>query len=103
MLIVTTREGEEKQLKGQAGYSVMELIREGGIDEVEAVCGGECSCATCHVYVDPAFAAVLPKMRSDEDDLLDSSKHRTAASRLSCQLPWSPKLEGLRVTIAPQD
>ena len=58
-LIVELRDGEERVLEGEAGLSVMEVIREGGIDEILALCGGNCSCATCHVHVDPAFADLL--------------------------------------------
>lgn len=102
-LIVTTREGEERAIDGEAGLSVMEVIREGGIDEVLALCGGCCSCATCHVHVDPAFADKLPAMSPDEDDLLDSTADRDATSRLSCQIPFGPALDGLRVRIAAED
>jgi len=102
-LIVVTREGEEREIDGDAGLSVMEVIRDGGIDEVLALCGGCCSCATCHVHVDPAFADQLPAMSPDEDDLLDSSDERNATSRLSCQLPFTDALDGLKVTIAGED
>ncbi|WP_188658613.1 2Fe-2S iron-sulfur cluster-binding protein [Sphingomonas metalli] len=102
-LIVTTREGEERELEGEAGLSVMEVIRDGGIDELLALCGGCCSCATCHVHVDPAFVDSLPKMGPDEDDLLDSTSDRDATSRLSCQIPFGPALDGLKVRIAAED
>ena len=102
-IIVTTRDGKELTLKATAGLSVMEIIRDGGIDELLALCGGCCSCATCHVRVDPDFAAMLPPVSADESDLLDSSDHRTPESRLSCQLPFTAALNGLRVTIAPED
>jgi len=102
-LIVTTREGEERVLDGEAGLSVMEVIRDGGIDELLALCGGCCSCATCHVHVDAAWTDRLPPMGPDEDDLLDSTSDRNATSRLSCQLPFGDALDGLRVTIAAED
>ncbi|RIA37741.1 2Fe-2S ferredoxin [Hephaestia caeni] len=102
-LIVVTREGEERVVSGEAGLSVMEVIRDNGIDEVLALCGGCCSCATCHVHVDPEFAAKLPPMSEDENDLLDSSSDRDADSRLSCQIAFSEALDGLRVTIAAED
>ena len=102
-LIVVTREGEEREIEGQTGMSVMELIRDAGFDELLALCGGCCSCATCHVHVDPAFTDKLPKMTEDENDLLDSSDHRDETSRLSCQLVMDDSLDGLRVTIAPED
>ncbi len=102
-LTVITREGEERQLEGEAGLSVMEVIRDGGVDELLALCGGCCSCATCHVHVDPAFVDKLPAMGPDEDDLLESTNDRDATSRLSCQIPFGDALDGLRVRIAAED
>jgi 2Fe-2S ferredoxin len=102
-LIVVTREGEEREVMGAAGLSVMEVIRENGFDELLALCGGCCSCATCHVHVDPDFAAKLAPMSEDENDLLESSADRDSRSRLSCQIPFTEELDGLRVTIADED
>ena len=102
-LIVTTREGETSEIEVENGLTVMEAIRDNGFDELLALCGGCCSCATCHVHIDPAFAEHLPAMSEDEDDLLESSDHRVASSRLGCQVPLTPALDGLRVTIAPED
>ena len=102
-LIVTTRSGETREVEAAAGLTVMEAIRDNGFDELLALCGGCCSCATCHVHVDPEFAAMLPAMTADEDDLLDSSDDRDESSRLSCQLPFSDELDGLRVRIAEED
>jgi ferredoxin, 2Fe-2S len=102
-LIVVSRDGTEKEIEGQAGLSVMEIIRDNGFDELLALCGGCCSCATCHIHIDPAFADKVAPMSEDENDLLDSSSHRDAGSRLSCQVPFSDALDGLRVTIAEED
>lgn len=102
-LIVVTREGEEREVMGETGLSVMEVIRDNGFDELLAICGGCCSCATCHVHVDPEFAAKLPPMSEDENDLLDSSMDRDERSRLSCQIPFTDALDGLKVTIAAED
>jgi 2Fe-2S ferredoxin len=102
-LIVVTREGEELTFEGETGLSVMEIIRDNGVDELLALCGGCCSCATCHVHVAADFDGPLPPMGEDENDLLDSSDHRNAQSRLSCQIPFTEALDGLRVTIAPED
>jgi ferredoxin, 2Fe-2S len=102
-LIVTKRDGDTVELSATAGLSVMEIIRDGGIDELLALCGGCCSCATCHVHVDPAFADRVNPMGEDENDLLDSSDHRNERSRLSCQIPFTDALDGLKVTIAPED
>ena len=102
-LIVTTRDGTVKDIEGDAGLTVMEVIRDAGIDELLALCGGCCSCATCHVYVDPEFAGAVSAMSEDENDLLESSDHRRDNSRLSCQIPFGPALDGLKVTIAAED
>lgn len=102
-LIVVTRDGTEHEVSGDTGLSVMEVIRDNGFDELLALCGGCCSCATCHVHVDADWAGKLPAMGPDEDDLLESSDHRGATSRLSCQLQFGPDLDGLKVTIAPED
>ncbi len=102
-LVVVNRSGEEKTIDVDAGLSVMEAIRDNGFDELLALCGGCCSCATCHVYVDPAFGDKVPAMTEDENDLLDSSDHRNETSRLSCQVQITGDLDGLRVTIAPED
>ena len=102
-LVVVNRAGEEKTVEASAGLSVMEVIRDSGFDELLALCGGCCSCATCHVFVDSAFADKVPAMSEDENDLLDSTDSRNESSRLSCQIQMNDSLEGLVVTIAPED
>ena len=102
-LIVVDRAGVEKTIEAQTGLTLMEAIRDNGFDELLALCGGCCSCATCHVYVDPAFADKLPPMTEDENDLLESSDHRNETSRLSCQVPLTAEMDGLRVSIAAED
>ncbi len=102
-LIVVDRAGVEKTIEAQTGLTLMEAIRDDGFDELLALCGGCCSCATCHVDVDPAFADKLPPMSEDENDLLESSDHRNETSRLSCQVPLTAELDGLKVSIAAED
>lgn len=102
-LIVVNRAGEESEVDVADGLTVMEAIRDNGFDELLALCGGCCSCATCHVHVDPAFADKIPAMSEDEDDLLESSDHRDETSRLSCQIAFTADLDGLKVTIAQED
>jgi ferredoxin, 2Fe-2S len=100
---VSTRDGEERTLEGQPNRTLMETIREHGMDELLAICGGCCSCATCHVYVDEAWAQRLPPMSLDEDGMLEGNSYRKPTSRLSCQIRISEALEGLRVEIAPEE
>lgn len=102
-IVVKTRNGGERRIAIRAGTSLMEAIRDAGFDELLAICGGCCSCGTCHVYVVDAFSDRLAAITPDEDDLLDSTSHRTPASRLSCQIRLSDDLDGLTVQVAPED
>ena len=102
-IVVMTRTGETHHITAEPGLSVMEAIRDAGVDELLALCGGCCSCATCHVHVDAARADALPPMGEDENDLLDASRHRTTSSRLACQLRCGPLLDGLVIRIAEED
>jgi 2Fe-2S ferredoxin len=102
-VLVTGRDGELHSIHADANRTLMESIRDHGIAELLALCGGCCSCATCHVYVDPQFAARLPPMSEDESGLLDGTMQRKETSRLSCQIRMSDALDGLRVTIAPEE
>jgi ferredoxin, 2Fe-2S len=100
---VEARDGAVREVSGNAGVSLMEVIRDNGFDELLALCGGCCSCATCHVIVASDYTEKLPAMTDDEDDLLNSSDHRTPDSRLSCQIKLSVELDGLKVKIAKED
>jgi 2Fe-2S ferredoxin len=100
---VMTRTGESRIINATEGISVMEAARDAGIDDLLALCGGCCSCATCHVYVAEEFEDRLPVLSDDENELLDSSDHRKARSRLACQLVLNADLNGLMLTIAPED
>ena len=100
---VKTRTGEVQAVEAAEEMTVMEAIRGAGLDELMALCGGCCSCATCHVYVDSDWIDRMQPLTADEDDLLDSSDHRSTGSRLSCQLKLSKDMEGMLVTIAPED
>jgi 2Fe-2S ferredoxin len=102
LLRVVDRDGVEHEVEARTGLKVMENLRE--LDYgVAAICGGMCSCATCHVYVDPDWQARLPAMMSDERELLAELTHYQENSRLSCQLEFTPELSGLRLRIAPDE
>lgn len=102
-IVVTDRSGAERTIDAAPDRTLMEAIRDNGFDDLLALCGGCCSCATCHVFVEPGFMDKLPAMSEDENDLLDTSTHRGDTSRLSCQVPVTDGLAGMRVTIAPDD
>jgi 2Fe-2S ferredoxin len=102
-LTIVARDGTEKTVQGKDGWSVMENIRDAGFEELLALCGGNCSCATCHVHVDEQWLPALLAMTEDEDDLLDTCDYREPNSRLSCQIRFGEQFDGLRVKIAPAD
>lgn len=102
-LIVTTPNGNERVLNVDSNRTVMEGIRDAGVSELLAMCGGCCACATCHVYVAGGFEDKLPPMSDDEDSLLDGTLDRKSNSRLSCQIRMSPELDGLAVTVAESE
>lgn len=102
-ITVILRDGTMRQVEATAGMSVMEAIRDAGIDELLAMCGGCCSCATCHVHVAADYLAMLPPVGRDEDELLDASPTRDATSRLSCQIAMTARLDGLNIRIASED
>jgi len=101
-LKVVDRDGNEHSVEARTGLKVMETLRELEYG-VAAICGGMCSCATCHVYVDPEWTARLPRRQPDEQDLLSELSHAKENSRLSCQLEFTEALDGLKVTIAPDE
>lgn len=101
-LHVIDRDGNRHSVEGLDGWRVMEIIRDQGLP-IKAECGGACACATCHVYVDDEWLGKLDSMEADENELLETSDHREANSRLSCQIEMHDGLDGLRVTIAPGD
>ena len=98
-LIVTTREGDTRTLAAASGLTVMEIVRDGGVDELLAACGGCLSCATCHVVIDPAQVLLLPPAGDEEEDLLDGLTFRAPTSRLACQIRFDERLDRLNVTI----
>jgi 2Fe-2S ferredoxin len=102
VLKVVDRDGVEHEVKAASGGVLMEPLRDMD-DGVTAICGGMCSCATCHVYVDAAWTDKLPKAMSDEMDMLKDLSAYKANSRLSCQIQLTEALTGLKVTIAPEE
>lgn len=97
---VTDQKGAVHELEGLEGWRVMEIIRDWELN-IKAECGGACSCATCHVYVDEAHMELLLPPSEEEEDLLYSTFDKKPNSRLSCQILMREELDGLNVTLAP--
>ena len=102
LLKVTDREGLEHEVQSESGYALMEVLRDRDLG-VAALCGGMCSCATCHVYIALEWVDKLPAVQSDEADVIKELAARQVNSRLSCQILLKPEYEGLSVTIAPEE
>jgi ferredoxin, 2Fe-2S len=101
-LIVVDRDGVEHAVESLPSGTLMEALRD--LDYgVAAVCGGMCSCATCHIYVDSDWVQRLRLQQSDESALISELQHRRETSRLACQIQMRADLEGLRVTLAPDE
>ena len=100
---VTTRDGRCLTLETAAGRSLMLTLKAAGMTEIAAICGGCASCGTCHVHIAEDWLPRLPQMRADEDELLGFSDWRRPNSRLACQIPFTDALDGLAVTVAPED
>ena len=98
---VTDREGKVSDLKADIGSTIMEIIRDAGLD-IEAACGGCCACATCHVYITNDKIKELNPIEDDEDSMLDQAFNVKDNSRLSCQIEYKENLEGLELTLAPE-
>ena len=93
-------DGAREELDIDEGTSVMQGATAQGIEGIVAECGGNCMCATCHVYVEPSQLALLPAMSEDEDALLDgTASDREPNSRLSCQITVTEALDGLVVNL----
>ncbi len=89
--------GEARDVDAEQGSTVMESAVRNGIPEIEAECGGACACATCHVYVEPAWSDAVGKPEPMEEDMLDFAFEVKPTSRLSCQIKVRPALDGLVV------
>jgi 2Fe-2S ferredoxin len=92
-------DGTEHTVDGEIGLSVMRAAIDNLVPGIDADCGGECSCATCHVYVNPAWMAKVGRPGEREESMLDLNPERESNSRLSCQIPVSEDLDGLVVTV----
>jgi 2Fe-2S ferredoxin len=91
-------DGSRKEVEVAAGLSVMSGATENAVGGIVGECGGFCSCATCHVYVDDDWIAKIPAMTEHEDEMLEgTASERRATSRLSCQIHITPELDGMIV------
>jgi 2Fe-2S ferredoxin len=94
--------GARREITAPVGITLMEAARQHGIRGIVAQCGGACACATCHVYVDPAWATKLEPREDMEEGMLETAWEPKDNSRLSCQVHITAELDGLLVTVPEQ-
>jgi len=98
--ITVTEDGQKKTVSGQPGTSLMENLRNAGIEGIVAECGGSMSCASCHVFVDADWLTATGEVSDMESDMLDcTATEREDGSRLSCQIMLAEALDGLHVSV----
>ena len=90
--------GQPREVDAPVGLSVLEVAHKHGVD-IEGACEGSLACSTCHVIVDPAWAAKLDKPSEDEEDMLDLAFGLEKTSRLGCQIVITEALDGLTVRL----
>lgn len=97
-IILVEKDGTERELDAVEGWTAMEILREYGAGGVKAECGGALACATCHVYVDPAWVDRIPAPREEEREMIeDHAMDVRDTSRLSCQIVLTEEMDGLRL------
>ncbi len=92
-------DGTEHKVNADLGVSVMEAAIQNSVPGIDADCGGQCSCATCHVYVDDAWMGKVGSRSDMEESMLDLNPESNDHSRLSCQIPVTEELDGLVVRL----
>lgn len=100
-ITIVDRNGDETELAAQSGLNLMEVLRDAGT-AIEAICGGQCICSTCHVYIDISWAERLSPRSDVEQILVEDSGHYQENSRLSCQIDYVDEMDGLKLTLAPE-
>jgi len=100
-ITATDRDGAVHELDAAEGLNLMEILRDGGLD-VEAICGGQCICSTCHVYIGETWVDRLPARGDAEQVLVEDTGHFRESSRLSCQVNYDEALDGLSLALAPE-
>lgn len=102
-IIATDRDGNVRDFEAASGLSLMEALRDTAGLDIAAICGGSCSCATCHVYIAEDWLDRLPSQEPDERELIEFMGTFRETSRLSCQIPLTEELTGLEVELAPEE
>ena len=98
-LTVIEANGREHRIDVEVGKSAMQAVIDAMVPGLMADCGGACSCATCHCYVDEPWAPKLPEPTSTEREMLECALDPLPNSRLSCQIRITPHTDGLVIRL----
>jgi|TARA_B110000902_G_scaffold92378_1_gene109660 2Fe-2S ferredoxin len=98
---VYDRDGKKHSVEGEVGDVLMTPLRT--VDLVDGTCGGSCSCATCHVYIDEKTFAQLPEQSEEESEVIEFMEKVEATSRLACQITLTEALDGMTATVAQEE
>lgn len=94
-VIYVLPDGTQKAVDAREGETLMTAAVQSGVSEIEGECGGEMSCATCHVWIDDNWASKIKRASQDELDLLEADDSFTDESRLGCQVKFSTDIDGI--------
>lgn len=98
-IVFVEPDGSEHAIVIGTGMTVMEAAISRSVPGIDADCGGNCTCSTCHVHVDPAWIDIVGHATGMEEDILDFAVNAGERSRLCCQIPVTAELDGLRLII----
>ncbi len=102
-ITVIQKDGSEKKIQAEDGWSLMEILRDAGFEAIEGACGGSMACATCHIYIHPDWTSKVVALDNEkseeEEDMLDLAFDIRDSSRLGCQIRMSDELDGLIVAL----
>ncbi len=98
-VVFISHDGTRREVQAESGLSLMRAAVDDGVPGIDADCGGMCACATCHVFVEPAWGARLAPPTAQEEEMLNFTAERRETSRLACQIPVVDALDGLTVTL----
>ena len=98
-IVFVEPDGARREITAPVGITLMEAARQNGVRGIVAQCGGACACATCHVYIDPAWTGKLEPREDMEEGMLETAWEPRDNSRLSCQVHITAELDGMQVTV----
>jgi 2Fe-2S ferredoxin len=98
-IIFVEHDGQQHCVDIEEGKSLMQVAMDNGVPGVDADCGGECACGTCHVIIEPNWISKMGTVTDDEQQMLDMTPERSETSRLACQIEATQDMDGMVVRL----